>query len=219
TVVDIELGGLGDKGTLEFLRTQYDYEIDRLSSNPGVHLFEKLISSLYLGDLAWMIIQELINKNLLFRGALSKNQRYSGYMLPLDKPGFLTAKKLSEIEMDSGVKFTTTQRLLEELGLKDASYDDCSIFKHVCDLVSMRSAQLAAAGLAALINYLNQTNVVIAVDGSLYRHHQKFRQNLDITVARLVNRDISYQIVLNEEGSAKGSAIVAAMQDQRDELI
>lgn len=42
--------------------------------------------------------------------------------------------------------------------------------------VSRRAAQLAACGLSVLLNHINESNSTIAVDGSLYRFHPKFKK-------------------------------------------
>ncbi|KAL7670019.1 hypothetical protein ACOME3_004961 [Neoechinorhynchus agilis] len=215
-VLNVEWGALGDQGSLEFIRTNYDDEIDAVSKNPKVQTFEKMTSRMYLGEIAWQIMQKLIDNDLLFRGILTRSQRSSGYLPSLVSSGILNTNKMQEIEMDEGVNFKRTQQLLAEIGLKDARYEDCAIVKYVCDLVSTRSAQLSGTLLATLINRLQRRNVTIGVDGSMFRHHPRFHKTMEATVSRLVDRDITYKIVLNAEGSAKGAAMVAAMQRESE---
>lgn len=211
TVLNVELGGFGDKDGLEFLVTEYDQEIDRLSSNPGEQRFEKLISTMYIGDLAWTIIKRLMNDGLLFRGLKSKPIPKMDRSRGVGRRCFITSRDLLEIQ-ESGVAFNKTQTLLRDIGISDASYDDCAIVKYVCDLVAIRSAQLTGAALAAIINHLSvEGKVVVAIDGTLYRQYERYRQNMELTIARLVERRLSYKLVLNEEGSARGLAILAAM--------
>ena len=80
--------------------------------------------------------------------------------------------------------------------------------------MSLRAAKLAAAGtiltnriqsnvnnravlfyiflaIAVLINRLNMSSVTVAVDGTLFRHHEQFKQNLSRTLGRLVLRAVS----------------------------
>jgi hypothetical protein len=71
------------------------------------------------------------------------------------------------------------------------------------------------------------SSVTVAVDGTLFRHHDKFKSNLIRTLSRLVPRTVSFsrtslsvyifeslfqhRLVLSEDGSSKGSALVAAV--------
>ncbi len=45
--------------------------------------------------------------------------------------------------------------------------------------------------IAVLINRLNMPSVTVGVDGTLFRHHEKFRKNLTHTLSRLVLRTVS----------------------------
>jgi hexokinase len=105
-----------------------------------------------------------------------------------------------------------TTAILTSIGINEPSYDDCYTIREVCKTVSLRAAKLAAAGnklslnihrkknkcllmnilaIAVLINRLNMPSVTIGVDGTLFRHHDKFRQNLSRTLSRLVPRTVS----------------------------
>jgi hypothetical protein len=46
--------------------------------------------------------------------------------------------------------------------------------------------------IAVLINRLNMPSVTVGVDGTLFRHHEKFKQNLCRTLSRLVPRAVSF---------------------------
>jgi hypothetical protein len=45
--------------------------------------------------------------------------------------------------------------------------------------------------IAVLINRLNMSSVTVGVDGTLFRHHEKFKKNLTRTLSRLVLRTVS----------------------------
>jgi hypothetical protein len=45
--------------------------------------------------------------------------------------------------------------------------------------------------IAVLINRLNMSSVTVAIDGTLFRHHEKFKQNLTRTLGRLVPRTVN----------------------------
>lgn len=45
-IINIEWGAFGDRGSLAFIRTEYDEEIDKSSINVGKQLYEKMISGM-----------------------------------------------------------------------------------------------------------------------------------------------------------------------------
>ncbi len=45
--------------------------------------------------------------------------------------------------------------------------------------------------IAVLINRLNMSSVTVGIDGTLFRHHAQFKQNLSRTLGRLVLRTVS----------------------------
>ena len=45
-----------------------------------------------------------------------------------------------------GIKFSNTRRVLEDIGIRNPTYDDCAIVQHICRQVSKRAARLAGAG-------------------------------------------------------------------------
>ena len=46
-----------------------------------------------------------------------------------------------------GIKFSNTRRVLEDIGIRNPTFDDCAIVQHICRQVSKRAARLAAAGM------------------------------------------------------------------------
>jgi hypothetical protein len=47
----------------------------------------------------------------------------------------------------SGIKFSNTRQVLEDIGIQNPTFDDCAIVQHICRKVSKRAAQLAGAGI------------------------------------------------------------------------
>lgn len=213
-IINTEWGALGDHGCLDFLRTEYDKQIDKASRNPGKQRFEKMISGMYLGELTRIILLDLIDKQLLFPGILSKSPQDTGYIDELFKEEHFTSHCLSDIEQDSGVAFTETKKKLESLGFRNPSYDDCAIVRSVCERVSKRAAVLSAAAIAVLINRIGKPKIEAGIDGSLFRHHPRFRKHMETQLHQLVHRNVKYRLVLSEDGSGKGAALVAAVADR-----
>ncbi|KIH48554.1 hypothetical protein ANCDUO_21376 [Ancylostoma duodenale] len=53
--------------------------------------------------------------------------------------------------------------------------------------------------------------VTVGVDGSVYRFHPTFPRLLDEKIDQLIEGDIEYQLMLSEDGSGRGAALVAAV--------
>jgi hexokinase len=102
-----------------------------------------MISGMYLGELARLVILDLIDKELIFVEEMKKN----AYRHALFTKGSFYTKYLNEIETDSNFRFSKTKRILKELaGIDNPSYEDCAVVKCVCSAITRRAAKLTAAG-------------------------------------------------------------------------
>ncbi len=71
-VINTEWGAFGNTGSLDIIRTEYDLKLDKESVNPSRQVYEKLISGMYLGELARLVIVDAIDKGALFDGREQK---------------------------------------------------------------------------------------------------------------------------------------------------
>uniref|UniRef100_A0A8C2T1W2 Hexokinase-2 n=1 Tax=Coturnix japonica TaxID=93934 RepID=A0A8C2T1W2_COTJA len=186
--INTEWGAFGDDGALDDLRTEFDRELDLGSLNPGKQLFEKMISSLYLGELVRLILLKMTKEGLLFNGKVSA---------ALLTKGKIEMKHVSAMEKyKEGL--SNTKEILTELNLFP-SEDDCIAVQHVCTIVSFRSANLCAAALAAILTRLRENKKLL-----------RYPKRLHKVVRRLVpNCDVRF--LLSQSGSAKGAAMVTAV--------
>ncbi|XP_012947465.2 hexokinase HKDC1 [Anas platyrhynchos] len=203
--INTEWGAFGDDGALDDLRTEFDRELDLGSLNPGKQLFEKMISSLYLGELVRLILLKMTKEGLLFNGKVST--------------ALLTKDKIEMKHVCAMEKYkeglSNTKEILTELNLFP-SEEDCIAVQHVCTIVSFRSANLCAAALAAILTRLRENKKVlrlrttVGIDGGLYKTHPQYPKRLHKVVRRLVpNCDVRF--LLSQSGSAKGAAMVTAV--------
>ncbi|XP_050057486.1 hexokinase type 2 isoform X3 [Aphis gossypii] len=206
-IVNTEWGAFGDDGKLDAVRTKYDQEIDEDSLNPGQQRFEKMISGMYMGEIVRLAIVDLANQNKLFEGRLSEQMKTKG--------AFGTSF-VSDIESDKA-NYRETLKVLSEMGINDPSLVDCANVRYICECVSRRSAHLVSAGLAALLNKMDEKTVTIGVDGSVYRFHPYFHKLMVEKTKQLIKSDIKFDLMLSEDGSGRGAALVAAVA-VRDEL-
>ena len=114
-----------------------------------------MISGMYLGEIVRLIILDLVHQNLLFMG---QDDRYGDFKMPIFTRGGFYTKFVSTVETDEGIGFANTRAVLQEIGIRNPSYDDCAIIQHISKTVSKRAARLAGAGKIRL--KLNRTELL-----------------------------------------------------------
>ncbi|NWX35485.1 HXK3 protein, partial [Notiomystis cincta] len=207
--INMEWGAFGDNGCLDHLFTHFDRIVDETTINPGKQRFEKLISGMYLGEIVRQILLVMVEKQLLFQGKPCPK---------LQTRNIFQTKFLSTIELSNGLALRQIRAILQELEL-DASFEDSVLMREVCQAVSLRAAQLCAAGLAAVVEKmrenrgLDQLTVTVGVDGTLYKLHPCFSNNLQKTLKDLAPK-CNVSFLLSEDGSGKGAALVAAVANR-----
>jgi hexokinase len=102
-----------------------------------------MISGMYMGEIVRLIILDLMQQDLLFIG---QRDGYGDYRTPLFTRGGFYTKFVSTVETDEGIAFANTRRVLEDIGIRNPTFDDCAIVQHICKNVSKRAAKLAGAG-------------------------------------------------------------------------
>ncbi|NXL77986.1 HXK3 protein, partial [Leptocoma aspasia] len=220
--INMEWGAFGDNGCLDHLFTHFDQVVDETTINPGKQRFEKLISGMYLGEIVRQILMVMTEKQLLFQGKPCPKLQTKDIF----KTKFLSTIELMETLLltvtlvwgSNGLALRQIRAILNELEL-DATFEDSVLMKEVCQTVSLRAAQLCAAGMAAVVEKmrenrgLDQLSVTVGVDGTLYKLHPRFSDNLQKTLKDLAPKcDVTF--LLSEDGSGKGAALVAAVANR-----
>ncbi|KAK3098225.1 hypothetical protein FSP39_017388, partial [Pinctada imbricata] len=204
-LVNCEWGALGDNGCLDFMKSEFDKDLDLNSNHANSYSFEKLFSGYFLGELVRLVLVKLTKASCLFNGQSSDN---------LLKPYFFTTAFVTAIERDT-TSSENTMTVLEKLELdKVASEDDIATIRETCAVMSQRGAYIVAAALAVLLNHINLPEVTIGIDGSLYEHHPKFHDHIMHLLTKLVPKTKS-RLILVKDGSGQGSAFVAAVESQQ----
>merc|ERR1719260_455088 len=209
-VINTEWGAFGDNGELNFIKTKWDENVDEMSVNPGKQIYEKMISGMYMGELIRQVLVDLMKDDLIFVGA--DRERL------LERGSFFT-RYASEIESDPVGEYTRCRQALEELGMDpdEVSDDDCSALRYVCEAVSRRASMMASAGITALLKKMDYKDVVIAIDGSLFRYHPHFKNVMQSRISQLMGINFKFDLLLSEDGSGRGAALVAAVLKGRGE--
>ncbi|XP_034829327.1 hexokinase type 2 isoform X1 [Maniola hyperantus] len=209
-LINTEWGAFGDDGTLDFIRTEFDRDVDTNSINPGKQIQEKMISGMYMGELVRLALVKFTRMGLLFGGR--------GSDLLYQRGSFYT-KYVSEIESDKAGDYTSCMEVLEELGLSHATEADMAGVRHVCEAVSRRAAHLVSAGIATLLNKMGEPRVTVGIDGSVYRFHPHFHALMCDKIAQLVRPGLQFDLMLSEDGSGRGAALVAAVACRQREAL
>uniref|UniRef100_A0A672F8A9 Phosphotransferase n=1 Tax=Salarias fasciatus TaxID=181472 RepID=A0A672F8A9_SALFA len=203
--VSTEWGALGDDGTLDDYITEFDREVDACSINPGKQIFEKMVSGMYLGELVRLVVLKMAKLGLLFDGRVTNALRTKGT---------ITTAHVAAMEEYKNC-LGHTREILESLNLSPSA-DDCIAVQHISTIVSFRSSNLVAAGLAAILTRIQKNRntrelrITIGVDGTVYKTHPQYPKRLHKVVRRLLP-ECHVRFVLSESGSSKGAALVSAV--------
>ncbi|NXK09792.1 HXK3 protein, partial [Herpetotheres cachinnans] len=203
--INMEWGAFGDNGCLDDIFTDFDRLVDEKTNNAGKQRFEKIISGMYLGEIVRHVLLALVEKQLLFRGKPCPK---------LQIKDIFQTKFLSTIEIN-GLALQKVRAILQDLELQ-ASLEDSILVREVCQTVSLRAAQLCAAGLAAVVEKMRENRglaqlaVTVGVDGTLYKMHPCFSQHLQ-QMLRDLAPNCTVTFLQSEDGSGKGAALVAAV--------
>merc|ERR1719210_2809943 len=201
-IVNTEWGAFGNQGELDFILTKWDREVDRLSVNPGKQIFEKMISGMYMGEVVRQVLLDLYHEGLIFVGCNTDN---------LFKHMRFLTKYVSEIESDPVGDFTRCRESLRDFGMDNVSDEDCSALRYVCECVSRRAGFMVSAGLTALLKKMDYKDVVVAIDGSVFRFHPHFPNIMKSRISQLMGIEYNFDLMLSSDGSGRGAALVAAV--------
>jgi hexokinase len=204
--VNMEWGAFDNERRVIHL-TPYDNKLDRESINPRFQIYEKLISGMYLGEIARNVLLHLIDRSLLFNGLSSPD---------LNKQWSFETAYMSTIEADSTKDLSETQHVLESiLAIPVTTLVDRQIVKKICEFVGVRAARVSAAGLGAVLSHCNKVEegCTIAIDGSVFEFYPNFADNMMGGLKELFGDQIENKVKfsLARDGSGLGAAVIAMM--------
>ncbi|KAL8724828.1 MAG: hypothetical protein Q9166_007730 [cf. Caloplaca sp. 2 TL-2023] len=183
--------------------TPYDAALDKESNNPGIQMFEKRVSGMFLGEILRRAILAMIKdgKTELFKDESSgTNDIHSTCTIADDSPlykqwGVDTSFLSIAHEDQSAGHHITRQALNRDLGVDAASSEDAQAIKILVESIGKRSARLSAVAIGAVIistgnltltagdamaeeekEVLEEEIVDIGVDGSLVEYYPGFEE-------------------------------------------
>lgn len=215
--------------------TPYDRALDAESVNPGIQMFEKRVSGMFLGEILRRAILAIYEhkdpKTALFRDSSSAdNDTTSTTTVSEDsalyKQWGIDTSFLSIVEHDTSDNLRITKQTLEkELGVSAPSTEDCVAIKTLVHAIGRRAARLAAVALGAVVissNKLQEDDMVdIGVDGSLVEYYPGFEDYIREAFREIpqigVEGDKKIRIGLAKDGSGLGAALIALVASKAEE--
>lgn len=205
-VVNTEWGAFDEEKAILPL-TSYDNKLDAESSNKGQHIYEKMISGMYLGEICRNVFLDLIEKKYLFNGYLSEE---------LKKQNSFETQYMSRIERDYSADLSDTKIVLQDLlGIPNTTARDRRIVRRIVELVGIRAARLSACCIAGLITQMKKLDgCTVAIDGSVYEHYPHFGNRIQDALHELLGIFAeNITLALGKDGSGIGAGVIAALAE------
>ncbi|KAF8977557.1 hexokinase A [Entomortierella lignicola] len=218
-IINTEWGAFGNRsGVLP--TNEYDKHLDKKSSQPGKQLYEKMVSGLYISELARTVFHDLALKGELFTQD-PKTPKTSEDLGDLAIKERLDGAMMGAFEGDESVNLDVIERhFLTSYNLQ-TSLSDRETIKHVCQLISSRAAHLSAVGIAALFKQRNllasQREIIVGIDGSLFTKYPRFKDRLEDALHGILGTaKTQISLIKAEDGSGVGGAIAAYLTAQKN---
>lgn len=205
-IINTEWGSFGDYNAHYLPRTFYDNRVNRESSNPGVHIFEKMVSGMYLGEIVRQIMVDFADRRLLFNCQCSED---------LNTPYAFEAPYMSAIESDETQDLDDTKHILESvMNIPKTTIDDRRAVKRMCQLVGQRAARLIAAGISSIIIKQDALDggLTISVEGNIYEHYPNFPNRVNEALRDLYGHKVDrINLGITRDGNGIGGAVAAML--------
>jgi hexokinase len=157
-VVNTEWGSF-DNGMKVLPRTVYDDILDRESVNPGIQMFEKRISGMFLGEILRIALVQIMRSPTipLFRDDDSSHNDYHSTTTitpssPLYTKWAVDSSILSIAEADNSVGLRALRQEIEKsLGVSAPSIEDAQAVKDIAHAIGKRAGKLAGVAVGAIV--------------------------------------------------------------------
>ncbi|KPI41436.1 Glucokinase [Cyphellophora attinorum] len=206
--------------------TPYDVDLDKESVNPGIQMFEKRVSGMFLGEIlrrALLALYQNDEEVALFKDTSSADNDTSSTTTvandsALYKQWGIDTSFLSIVEEDHSDHLRITKQTLElQLGVSAPSTEDCVAVKTLVHAIGKRAARLSAVALAGVVigtDKLKESDepVDIGVDGSLVEYYPGFEDYIREAFREIegIGADEKrIRIGLAKDGSGLGAALIA----------
>lgn len=208
--------------------TVYDRDLDAESNNPGLQMFEKRVSGMFLGEILRRALLAMHNDAKL---GLFKANETSKVSVPSDSLLYrqwgLDTSLLSQVEADTTKTMSDVKAALKDhLNIEDPSDDECQAVKILVHAIGKRAARLSAVPLAAILMHtgkLETDDVVdVGVDGSVVEFYPNFEGYLREALREVPEvgaaGEKKVRIGISKDGSGVGAALIALVASKDETL-
>lgn len=177
--------------------TPYDQSLDKITPNPGIQMFEKRISGMFLGEILRHAIVSVIQSKTI------------------EDPWSLDTALMSDMVADESSDLAGVGSVLKDkLGIDDSSENKKAI-KAISHAIGRRAARLSAVPIAALALSTGSLQLEktynIGVDGSVVEFYPDFELMVREALREILGRskEERFKIGVAKDGSGVGAALVA----------
>ncbi|KAF2083607.1 putative glucokinase [Saccharata proteae CBS 121410] len=157
-IVNAEWGSF-DNGLRVLPNTRWDDALDKATVNPGIQMFEKRISGMFLGEILRLAMVDIVKnaKVPLFADENSAQNDVHSTTSIADDSGLwkewgIDTSFLSIAHGDSTAGLRTIRQTLDkEYGISAASAEDAEAVKVIAAAIGRRAARLSAVAIAAVV--------------------------------------------------------------------
>lgn len=137
--------------------TWFDRKLARESINPQFHVFEKMTTGIFLGELVRNILIYLVDQDILFGGESSET---------LNTAHSFDTSYMYVCEADDSDTLEDTRIVLEDmLDLSKTTVGDREVVKKVCEMIGTRAAVLVGTSIAAIVQHMASTGIGMTEEG------------------------------------------------------
>ena len=203
--------------------TQFDKDLDLESNNPGIQMFEKRVSGMFLGEILRRALLSMVQDPAVDLFGAPVN-------VPADSRLYniwgIDTSFLSTVQDDKTDDLTPTKEVIKrELGIENARTEDCQGVKVLVNAIGKRAARLSAVALAAVVISSGKLEgpadeiIDIGVDGSLVEFYPGFEDLMREAFREIpevgVEGDKRIRIGIAKDGSGVGAALGALVARKR----
>ncbi len=186
----------------------YDRLLDKASVNPGAMYLEKMVSGMYLGEIARLVLMDLIRRDLIFLNETSAAEYFQ-------ERGSLQTEDMSRIEGDRTDRLDGVALFFERNGFSTITLHDKILLQRLCRIVSARAARIGAGAISAVLTWIDpklKDDHTVGIDGSLFEKYPGFKTKMMNVFEELYGEKAErITLVHSKDGSGKGAAIIAAV--------
>ena len=242
-IVNTEWGSF-DNSMNVLPNTPYDQSLDKESVNPGIQMFEKRVSGMFLGEILRRAILSLVNNpNVqLFKDENSGSNDVNSTTTIADDSALyqqwgIDTSFLSVAHDDDSAGFKIIRQALDrDFGVSAASDEDAEAVKILVEAIGKRSARLSAVAIGAIVistgNLTKSTSsessepgeediVDIGVDGSLVEYYPGFEEYIREAFREIPEigpgGEKRIRIGIAKDGSGVGAALIALIASSAPE--